>query len=135
MRIIKYIQLYKYLLEEDNSPIGAYKVIQSIRKLPVELKNAVFDILNGSIPFIEYHDVSLQELLEKDNMKPIRAILMLDWIRREPLVAMRYMAREKLNAPLMIDDNTKQMLLDGKKIFNTKHLDEAKQNVSDITEN
>lgn len=35
-------------------------------------------------------------------MKLMRAIMMLDWIRRELAVAMRYMESEKLRAPQTI---------------------------------
>jgi len=38
--------------------------------------------------------------VDEDEMAPIRAILMLDWIRREPLAATKYMAKERLLSPL-----------------------------------
>lgn len=39
MKIIKYIQLYNYLVsEEELNPISAYRSIQRIRVLPSELK-------------------------------------------------------------------------------------------------
>ena len=34
-------------------------------------------------------------------MKPIRAILMLDWLRREPAVAIRYMAAERYRSVMV----------------------------------
>ena len=42
-----------------------------------------------------------EELVEKDGMRPIRAILMLDWIRREPDAAFAYMAECTRRAPIM----------------------------------
>ena len=50
-------------------------------------------------------------IIERDNMKPIRAILMLDWIRKEPAIAMRYMERDRLRAPQTISQSDKEMLL------------------------
>ena len=62
---------------------------------------------------LEINGVSLSELIEKDDMKPVRAILMLDWIRREPAVALRYMSRERLMAPFVISDKGKDLLNSG----------------------
>ena len=111
MKIIKYIQLYTHLIEEEGlNPISAYQSTLRVRKLPVELKDAVLQVLDGMYPEIEYHEVTLKELIEKDEMKPIRAILMLDWIRREPAIAMRYMAFERLRAPQQVTDDDKAKL-------------------------
>lgn len=105
MKVIKYIQLYNYLMSEEGlNPISAYRSIQRVRKLPVEMKQAVVGILNGEMPALEYHDVTLGELTEKEHMKPIRALLMLDWIRREPAVAMRYLETERLRAPMQFSE-------------------------------
>lgn len=111
MKIIKYIQLYTHLIEEEGlNPISAYQSTLRVRKLPVELKDAVSQVLDGMCPEVEYHEVTLRELIEKDEMKPIRAILMLDWIRREPAIAMRYMAFERLHAPQHVTDDDKAKL-------------------------
>lgn len=59
MKVIKYIQLYNYLMSEEGlNPISAYRSIQRVRKLPVEMKQAVVGILNGEMPALEYHDVT-----------------------------------------------------------------------------
>ena len=111
MKIIKYIQLYTHLIEEEGlNPISAYQSTLRVRKLPVELKDAVLQVLDGMCPEVEYHEVTLKELIEKDEMKPIRAILMLDWIRREPAIAVRYMAFERLRAPQQVTGNDKAKL-------------------------
>ena len=111
MKIIKYIQLFNYLVtEEDANPINACRTIQKIRQLPNELKLAVLDVIEGKIPYVEYHDISLEELINNDKMKPIRAILMLDWIRREPAIAMRYMEIEQHKAPQTVTESDKEML-------------------------
>lgn len=114
MRILKYIRLYGYLVvEEDHNPLSACRIISYVRKLPFELKLAVLDIVEHKIPDLEINGVSLSELIEKDDMKPVRAILMLDWIRREPAVALRYMSRERLMAPFVISDKGKDLLNSG----------------------
>ncbi len=99
--VIKYIQLFRYLMNREGlSAIEAYRSIGRIRKLPTELKQAVYDVLNSLSPIIEYEGVSYEELVNEDEMSPIRAILMLDWIRREPIAATKYMAKERLRSPL-----------------------------------
>ena len=101
MKIIEYAKLTAYLLEEEGlNPVSSCRNIQKVRTLPTELKKAVLCVLNGGIPDIEVEGVSFLDLTEKDGMKPIRAILMLDWLRREPAVATHYMASQRWRAPI-----------------------------------
>ena len=121
MKIIKYIQLYNYLISEEGlNPISAYRSIQRIRVLPSELKNTILQVMQGEFPNIEYHDVTLNELIENEHMKPVRAILMLDWIRREPAVAMRYMETERLRAPMQFSDSDKDKIKKALERLNSK---------------
>ena len=102
MKIIKYISLFKYLIEDEGlNPMSAYRNIQRIRMLPPEFKQAVFEVLSSYVPDMEIGGVSFRELTENDGMKPIRAILMLDWLRREPAVAIRYMATERYRSVMV----------------------------------
>lgn len=111
MKVIKYIKLFNYILkEEESSIVGVCRVIQKIRLLPDDLKLAVWDVIEGVSPSAEYNDVSLDDLINEDKMKPVRAILMLDWIRREPGVAIRYMETERYSAPQTITDEDREML-------------------------
>lgn len=111
MKIIKYIQLFNYLLaEEDSTPMFACKTIRKVRSLPRDLKLAVWDVLEGKLPNVAYYEVTLDELVNTEHMKPIRAILMLDWIRREPDEAMFYMQAERYAAPMIITESDKEML-------------------------
>lgn len=133
MKIIKYIQLFNYIVtEEDSNPINACRVIQKIRQLPDELKLAVLDVVEGKIPYVEFHDISLEELINNDKMKPVRAILMLDWIRREPAIAMRYMEIERHRAPQTITDLDKEMLEKVLEKLNAKDTYIAEDNKEDI---
>lgn len=103
MIVIKYISLFRYLTHTEGLKASeAYRNIQRIRRLPTELKEAVYDVLSSVSPNVSYEGVSFRELTDIEGMKPIRAILMLDWIRREPVAAMQYMATERLRHSLFV---------------------------------
>lgn len=126
MKVIKYIQLFNFLIkEEELDLLNASRTIRKIRQLPDALKLAVWNVLEGKVPFVEYYEVTLQELIDNEQMKPIRAILMLDWLRREPAIAMRYMETERYKAPQKVTDSDKEMLQQVlKKLQNSKSSDE-----------
>lgn len=133
MKFIKYIQLFNYIVtEEDANPINACRIIQKVRQLPDELKLAVLDVIEGKIPYVEYHDISLDELINNDKMKAIRAILMLDWIRREPAIAMRYMEIEQYKAPQTVTESDKEMLEKVLEKLNAKESGIEEENKKDI---
>ena len=133
MKIIKYIQLFNYIVtEEDSNPINACRVLQKIRQFPDELQLAVLDVVEGKIPYVEFHDISLEELINNDKMKPVRAILMLDWIRREPAIAMRYMEIERHRAPQTVTDSDKEMLEKVLEKLNAKDASIFEDNKEDI---
>lgn len=76
--------------------------------------------MQGEFSNIEYNEVTLNELIENEHMKPVRAILMLDWIRREPAVAMRYMETERLRAPMQFSDSDKDKIKKALERLNSK---------------
>ena len=101
MSQISYIKLYNYLTEIANyERISALRTIFRLRKLPKNLLNAVSQIVDGKTPKIAVNDISYEELVEKDGMKPIAAVLMLDWLRREPEAALAYMSECTLRSPI-----------------------------------
>lgn len=111
MTIIKYMHLVKAIVEETGlNPSAVYNAVVKVRQLPDELKAVVAAVLDGSVPEVEYHGVALQDIIEKDHVAPLRAVLMLDWIRREPAVAMRYMEIERYHAPQVVSDDDKKKL-------------------------
>lgn len=133
MKLIKYIQLFKYLIEEEGlNAFSAYQSIQRVRQLPLEFKEAVLMVLEGKFPHLEYHEVSLEELIEKEHLKPIRAIMMLDWIRREPAVAMRYMESEKLRAPQTITKSDRKKVEEALQSIRQKKIESNTIDESDI---
>lgn len=137
MKVIKYIQLFGYLTKEENLSVWqAYLTIQEVRKLPVDYKAAVLHVLEGKTPDIEAEGVTITDIMEKDHLHPVRAILLLDWIRREPAVAVRYMSRERLHAPQKVtDDDKKQLAAALQRLRGSRNSDTPKQkrNESDIT--
>lgn len=101
MSQISYIKLYNYLTEIANyERISALRTIFRLRKLPKNLLIAVSQIVDGKTPKLVVNDISYEELVEKDGMKPIAAVLMLDWLRREPEAALAYMSECTLRAPI-----------------------------------
>lgn len=111
MNIIQYIKLYHFLAKEEHlSGKALRRTITRIRELPREFKGAVSDLLKGLIPDISIQDVSLEQLMNRDGMSPIRGLLFLDWLRREPANALRYMAFDTLSSampPLAEEQNKK----------------------------
>lgn len=111
MTIIKYMQLVKAIVRETGMhPSVIYDTIVKVRQLPDDLKAVVAAVLDGNIPNAEYRGVCLQDIIDKDHFAPLRAVLMLDWIRREPAVAMRYMETEQYHAPQIVTDADHDML-------------------------
>lgn len=105
------MQLVKAVVQETGMhPSAIYDTIVKVRQLPDELKAVVAAVLDGSIPNAEYHGVCLQDIIDKDHLAPLRAVLMLDWIRREPAVAMRYMETERYHAPQTVTEADREML-------------------------
>ena len=101
MKVIQYIRLYEYLREKEGlEGIQIIRNIYRLRKLPKTFLIEVEKLLNGQNPQLEVEGVSYQELTEKDGMLPIRAILMLDWIRRDSYAAFKYMEKKGLRAPI-----------------------------------
>lgn len=101
MNLIQYISLYRYLSSEEKlSGKAILRDILRIRHLPSEYKNAVIDIMNGYIPDVTSNGVTLEELINKDDMSPIRALLFLDWVRRDPSSAFKYMKDDTIHGGL-----------------------------------
>lgn len=114
MKIIEYLKLYNYLKNDGLELMHIIRVVSKVRRLPKEYLEAVYLVLEQADPDIRIkeHGVTYKELVEKNSMKPIRAILMLDWIRREPEVAISYMSETMMRAPIEpLDEKEKEELL------------------------
>lgn len=96
MASISYIKFYTYLVGEANlSSLEAIRTINRVRKLDPQIKNALVDWFNQEEVSLTINDVSFDELVNEEGFTPVRAFLFLDWIKREPAQAMRYMAIER----------------------------------------
>lgn len=98
---MKYIDLYNFLREkEELSRVQAIRSIMDVRKFAPEIKSAMTEwALTGRCD-LTVADVSFNELIRTENMKPIRAFKMLDWLSREPIMAYRYLAQRVMLADL-----------------------------------
>lgn len=96
MASISYIKFYTYLVGEANlSSLEAIRTINRVRKLDSQIKNALIDWFNQEEVSLTINDVSFDELVNDEGFTPVRAFLLLDWIKREPAQAMHYMAIER----------------------------------------
>ena len=96
MASISYIKFYTYLVEEaELTPLEAIRTINRVRNLDPQIKNALIDWFNQEDVSLTISDISFDELVNDEGFTPIRAFLFLDWIKREPAQAMRYMAIER----------------------------------------
>lgn len=85
---------------ENLTFVQAVRNIGRIRKMDPEIKKALIGFLNtGKCSHIEA-GVCFTELVNKEKMKPIRAFLMLDWLKREPVTALKYLTLRGIHADL-----------------------------------
>lgn len=103
MTIITYIKLYRHLRDNDGlKPWEAVECIAEVREMAPEILLALKEWVDGEdAPDITINGVSFNKLVNDEGMKPVRAFLMLDWIDREPVEAMAYLASGRLRAPIM----------------------------------
>lgn len=91
---MKYLDLYKYLVDEEElTRVQAIRSINDIRKFTPEIKKALGIWFETKKCDLVIEGVSFEELVNDEKMKPIRAFKMLDWVKREPYLAIRYLAR------------------------------------------
>ena len=79
MVVISYIKLYKKMQEEGFSALQAFRNMGRIRKMDPSILKALQEWLEGGYPVLTVNGVSFEELVEEEDMNPIRAFLMLDW--------------------------------------------------------
>lgn len=134
MKVIEYARLIAYLIEEEGlNPISAYRNIQRIRVLPTDYKEAVLCVLNGGVPSLEIDGMSFSSLTEYEGMKPIRAILLLDWLKREPAIATRYMASQRWRSPIHpLTEKEKTKVMETLERLQSRETSQTKENHTDI---
>ena len=111
MTLKKYTKLYRYLKENNYSFSEAIHVMKRVDKLDNQIK-AYFELwlMDGVIPEKDIKGVTFKRLTSEEGMNPIRAFLMLDWIKREPEEALYYLGHERNYAPIMLtEENLRQL--------------------------
>lgn len=89
---MEYIKLYRYLRQEEMlTRVQAVRSTYGVRKLDKEIRTGLAVWVKTGKCDLVIADVSFNELIEKEGMKPIRAFKMLDWLKREPLTAYYYL--------------------------------------------
>lgn len=117
MKIIEYRKLYNYLVDIEKVKVWeAIHIIFKIRRVDpailLEVKKYIDD--NSYISSYHVNQVSYDELVSEEElrpMRPIQAFLMLDWIKRDPVTAMNFMATESFKSPIPeLSDEEKKTL-------------------------
>lgn len=99
-KVIKYRYLFTNL-EKDFGFVDSVKFINRIRKFSPKLLDALYMYQEkGTVPEIEVKGVFLNELIEKEQMSPIGALIMLDWIEKKPEDAFDYMYKYRHSVSL-----------------------------------
>lgn len=92
---MKYIELYKYLVNEEGlTRVQAIRSINDIRKFDPEIKKAFGAWFETRKCDLVVEGISFDDLVTIEQMKPVRAFKMLDWVKREPFLAIRYLSRK-----------------------------------------
>lgn len=98
---MKYLDLYNYLRDQEElTRVQAIRSILNVRNLDPEIKTAMSEWVKTGNCNLVIADVSFKELVSNVGMKPVRAFKMLDWLKREPVLAHRYLAQQILRADL-----------------------------------
>lgn len=136
MKVIKYISLYRYLVDEEQKTIAqAIRTINRLRKMDSECLNALWTWMEGNRPDISVDGVTYTDLVDNEKMSTTRALLYLDWLKREPEVALNYMITDKVKesyVPLN-EENLRKMEETAKRLGLTSESEVENPNDSDIT--
>ena len=98
---MRYLDLYNFLRDKEGlTRVQAIRSIMDVRQLDPEIKHALVAWFETGHCELTIADVTFDELTNKEEMKPIRAFKMLDWLKREPAFAHRYLAQRRLKADL-----------------------------------
>lgn len=105
MKKIDYKELREELIQvygkEKNKDFKIRKIIRQIRHFNPELKIAFYEyFIEHKEPTLNIEGVTFNELVEDEKMEALRAFLMLDWLSKNPIEAMEYMASERFRSPM-----------------------------------
>lgn len=100
---MNYIDLLTYLISKDGEGltfVQAARNIMRIRTMDPEIKRALLQFLKTGTSSHTEADVCFTELVGSEGMTPVRAFLMLDWLKREPIAGLKYLALRGIHADL-----------------------------------
>lgn len=98
---MEYIKFYNYLRQEEElTRVQAVRSIINVRQLDKDIRKAIAEWVKTGKCNLVIADVSFDELVTKEGMKPIRAFKMLDWLKREPVLAHQYLIKRTAYADL-----------------------------------
>lgn len=101
MKIADYKQLYDFVMQDKNRhPWEAIRTIRRLRKMSNKLLKALWVLLEGGFPDVAVGDVTYAELVNDEGMSPIEALLILDWLERDPQAATVFMESERMRKPI-----------------------------------
>lgn len=87
--------LFRFLTQEGYPTYMLENTAKKIERLSPQVASAFNDLISGHIPEIEIGGFSYAFFVNERHMKPVGAILALDWLVREPEVA-----RKSLLSPI-----------------------------------
>lgn len=101
-KTIKYSELREYLLEQGFNEREIMHSIGKLRKIDKDLKQAFYECFREGIePDFAISNITYEELISKLNMNMVQAFLYLDWLRREPEIALDTLDR---TTPMDLDE-------------------------------
>ncbi|MBR4562833.1 MAG: hypothetical protein IKO26_00055 [Paludibacteraceae bacterium] len=101
MKIAEYKQLYDYLTTSEAMKFWeAIHCIRKIRRMSNKLLKALWVVLAGGVPDVSVGDVSFGELVNDEGMTYLQALLLLDWLERDPQTATTFMLTERMRKPI-----------------------------------
>lgn len=101
-KAIKYSELREYLLEQGFNEREVMQSIGKLRKIDKDLKLAFYECFKEGIePDITIANITYEELVSMLNMNMVQAFLYLDWLRREPEIALDTLDR---TTPMDLDE-------------------------------
>ena len=79
--------LFRFLTQEGYPSFMLENTAEKIERLSPQVASAFDDLSSGRIPELEIGGLSYAYLVNERHMKPVGAILALDWLVRDPELA------------------------------------------------
>lgn len=124
---VKYSAIREYLLGQGFTEWEARHSIGKLRKIDADLKQAFYECFNEGVePDITVSNITYEELISKLDMNMVQAFLYLDWLRREPEIALDTLDR---TTPMNLDET---FIANASKVIMDK-AEEEEEDLSDLS--